>query len=106
MNDTATTPILVDVDTEVTATVEWRDPDDQLADPGEVIFYTLAPDGTEANHTWPAGDGLITHVGLGLFSAIVVVDQPGTWWARFRSTTSGPITSKEGRIQVAGAHTP
>lgn len=96
----------VTIDTKVTAHVAFLDEDDVPADPGGLSFWTRTPTGVEVEHTWPVGDGLITHDGVGLFSAAVVVDIGGAWWVRFISDTSGPITSVEGRIQVEAAHVP
>lgn len=61
----------------LTLTARFRDADDVLADPSQVIFYVARP-GTD----WPEREALdgVTHDSTGTFSASFVPDQPGRWW--------------------------
>ena len=61
--------------------LEVRDISGTLRDPGEVILRVRAPSGTVVDRR-----ASVVRGGLGLDSADLAVDAPGTWWWRWDTT--------------------
>lgn len=74
---------------------------DVVADPTNVIFGMIEPDGTEVNHTYGVDDELVK-VSVGIYKEEINVDQEGLYEYRFRgSGASGTINeAAEGRFEV------
>lgn len=70
-------------DTQVRATVEFRDVDGALADPPTVKVHWRDPDGLVTSYTYLTDDEVIRD-SLGIFHMDNVVGTPrGKWWVRW-----------------------
>ena len=76
-----------DVGDTVTVTVNFFDVNDQLADPSTVTLKYVKPSGAEVD----VAQGALTHVGVGVWTYGIPIDQAGTWYVRAEGTGTVPI---------------